>query len=963
MQSDSLAPELRQSLVDALTGLGHLVQVDGRWSRRLDHPDLVLLVLDGKIELLLVTERASDGTGIERRPLFAVAAGEAALAMPPGRDDQCDQVGTLMAVGVATGTRVLEISRDQLFALAEESSALRSAVAGILDAWLTALSGCTANRTCGRRSLTITDDSPITVEEPSSLASVRGVWWVTAEGDLPTPLTTATGLDVEPFTNLTIARTESLLPGLRSALDRHEAAEAIRLLAWGHECRLADRSRIDAQDRHERGVVERSFGNMLALYGIEIPPVAGPSSASRVTAACRLVAEAIGASVIEPDDLVGTSATRDILVAVIEASRLRSRLVTLDRQWWRHDNGPLVGFLMEGDAPVALLPCSGGGYRLVDPETGSRRRITAAIAQGLQGEAYTLYRPFPDQPLTAVDVLTFALRNTKREMATLLGISLAASVLALAVPVVTGLLFDSIVPLSARDQLFDVIFGLVAAAVGAGVFEIVRAFTLLRAETVMNGEVGAAVWDRLLKLPANFFRQFSTGELAQRANSIGQIRELLGGTTVVALLGGVGSLVNLILLFWYDARLATIAVGTVFVAMTVTLIANIRQGRIKRAMLGKRGRLSGLIIEIIRGIATIRVAGAEKRAFAAWASAFTEDVAHNKRWMRIKLGLDCFDAAYPIFGAMLLYMVMGYGGQPLGMGQFIAFSASFGQFLAATLCLSTVMQTALTVVPLYDLARPILHTVPESHGDKAEPGILHGNIEINNVSFRYGEDGPPVLREVSMRAGPGEFIAFVGPSGSGKSTVFRLLMGFETPDSGSIFYEGKDLAGLKPEAVRRQIGVVLQNGKLSSGSIFKNIVGSSRLTVDDAWEAAHAVGLADEIEAMPMGMHTVLIGGGTTLSGGQRQRLLIARALVHKPRIILFDEATSALDNRTQTIVSQSLQKLKATRVVIAHRLSTIQAADRIYVVVNGRVEEEGNFDVLMARNGVFAELARRQIS
>jgi ATP-binding cassette subfamily C protein len=216
---------------------------------------------------------------------------------------------------------------------------------------------------------------------------------------------------------------------------------------------------------------------------------------------------------------------------------------------------------------------------------------------------------------------------------------------------------------------------------------------------------------------------------------------------------------------------------------------------------------------------------------------------------------------------------------------------------------------------------------------------------------------------VSLQCRPGEFVALVGPSGSGKSTLLRLLLGFEAPEAGAIRYDRRDLAALDARAVRRQIGTMLQNGRLLAGDIFTNIVGASTLTLEDAWAAARLAGLDEDIRQLPMGMHTVLSDGASTLSGGQRQRLLIARAIVHKPRLLFFDEATSALDNRTQEIVGESLERLAVTRLVIAHRLSTIQKADRIYVLERGRIVESGTYRELMQRRGVFAALARRQLA
>jgi ATP-binding cassette subfamily C protein len=299
----------------------------------------------------------------------------------------------------------------------------------------------------------------------------------------------------------------------------------------------------------------------------------------------------------------------------------------------------------------------------------------------------------------------------------------------------------------------------------------------------------------------------------------------------------------------------------------------------------------------------------------------------------------------------------------LSTGDFVAFNAAYTSFQNALLQMAVALTASLNVVPLYERLEPILQEPPEVDATRTHPGELTGSIEVNHVHFRYTEGGPLVANDVSFTIRPGEFVALVGPSGSGKSTMLRLLLGFETPESGSLYYDGQDLSTLDVREVRRQIGVVLQNARVMPGDVFKNIVGASNLTLDDAWEAARNAGLEEDIRSMPMGMNTMVSAGGETLSGGQRQRLLIARAIVKKPRLLFFDEATSALDNKTQSVVSHCLEGLKSTRVIIAHRLSTVIHADRIIVMEAGRMVESGTYAELMDKNGVFAELAKRQLS
>jgi ABC-type bacteriocin/lantibiotic exporter with double-glycine peptidase domain len=379
------------------------------------------------------------------------------------------------------------------------------------------------------------------------------------------------------------------------------------------------------------------------------------------------------------------------------------------------------------------------------------------------------------------------------------------------------------------------------------------------------------------------------------------------------------------------------------------------------------GRISALVLQLLTGVSKLRVTGAESRAFAEWAREFAQKKKLALRTGMIEGWLATFNAAFPVVSAMLIFWVLltyvQGPGASMSAGHFIAFYTAFGTFLAQMLQLSNAAMSVLLVVPLYERAQPILDAMPEVDTTKADPGELAGRIDVDHVSFRYVEDGPLILNDVSIQIAAGEYVAIVGPSGSGKSTLFRMLLGLDNPESGAIYFDGKNLSQLDVAKTRRRMGTVMQTGKIRNGSIFENIVGSSPLTMEDAWEAARMAGFDLDVKQMPMGMQTMLQQGGMTLSGGQRQRLMIARAIVNKPRILLLDEATSALDNRTQAIVSQSLQGLQATRVAIAHRLSTIRHADKIYVLEGGRLAQAGTYDELSSQSGLFADLIRRQVA
>jgi ATP-binding cassette subfamily C protein len=534
----------------------------------------------------------------------------------------------------------------------------------------------------------------------------------------------------------------------------------------------------------------------------------------------------------------------------------------------------------------------------------------------------------------------------------------------------TGYIFDAVIPEGNRFQAVQTALALVAVSLSMAAFQIVRSIALIRIEGRMNTTIQAAIMDRLLNMPVSFFRKYTAGDLALRINGINTIRQVISGIVVLTVMNGIFSLFNLGLIFFYQINLALLALGMALTGMAFGTAIIRLSVRYRRESIEAEGTLSGMVLQFIAGMSKLRVAGAEVNAFSTWADKFA-----GKKRADMKTGLLLnselvFSSTFPVICSMLIFLVTSIlikegattGKTPLSVGDFLALNAAFATFLSAMLQMTLSFLPALAIVPLYERALPVLHGTPEVTQKKSDPGELSGNVEINHVTFRYIQDGPLVLRDVSIRVQPGEFVAIVGPSGSGKSTLLRLLLGFERPENGAVYYDGRNLDEMDVQSVRRQVGVVLQSGTLTSGSIFDNIVGSMNMKLSDAWEAARMAGLDKDIEQMPMQMQTVISEGGGTLSGGQRQRLLIARALIRKPRIIYFDEATSALDNQTQGIVSQSLQNLSAARIVIAHRLSTIMHADRIIVMQSGQVVEEGTYRELVEKDGLFAALAKRQI-
>lgn len=676
--------------------------------------------------------------------------------------------------------------------------------------------------------------------------------------------------------------------------------------------------------------------------------------------ACILVGQSAGISISRDTKFDDETAMEDIS----RRNGFRLREVLLDGEWWVKDNGPLLAILDEGEAPVALIPDGPAGYVMVNPGTGEKQVVNPKNASGLLSTAFMLYRPFPARKLGWKDLIKFGFHGCRRDWQVLVFLGVLSGLLGLLTPIATGIIIGTYIPQAAKTDILQITLILISAAFAIAVFNVIKGIALVRMEGRMDLAVQAAVWDRLLSLPVPFFKDFTSGDLAVRSLGIMAIREILSGATLNALLTLIFTSFNLAWLFYYDWQLALVAVILTGIGSIITMGAGLRSVVYQKKLFDIQGKLTGMVLQFLTGINKLRTTGTENRAFRVWADEYVTQKKYNFLSGKIDTKLAAFNAAFPVIVSMILfswfyYLRLG----KMSVADFIAFNTAYTTFQTALLQIAMVLPASAHVIPLFHRAKPILETLPEYDEVSEKPGRITGSIQVSHADFRYKPEGPRILKGVSMEAKPGEFVAVVGGSGAGKSTLLRLLLGFEAPQSGGIFYDNKDLKNLDIREVRRQIGVVLQNGKLMTGDIFRNIVGTSNLTMDDAWEAARMVGIADDIEAMPMKMNTLVSAGGGALSGGQCQRLLIARAIANRPRIIFFDEATSALDNKTQAIVSHSLEKLKVTRIVIAHRLSTIINADKIYAMKNGQVVESGIYEDLMTQKGYFYELAKRQIS
>jgi NHLM bacteriocin system ABC transporter ATP-binding protein len=961
-----------------------LYRFNGNEPLLLTDSQTVWVVQLGSFALFAITVASGLPQG-QRRYLTSIGPGEAMFSIPPKQAQEQQQI-IAVSLEPAEIVRVTRAEFNYLLTVKESSAVL------MLERWIQQLSSALADICIptydilepGSNFFSL-EDGQIFSPEPGNVLWVRiqqgSAKWMGFEELIQQPssamLPFTTGMWLEAAENLVeleyyctrdIQDTEILFEGLVELTSYF--LQGIVLLQQQEVqqefLKYEEKQRLNRQVMNE--TLEKLAG-VIKQAKTAFFPAASPEAdlEEALLIAAGAVGRALDITIRPPSDSEDWERVQDPLDAIARASQIRIRRIQLTDKWWKQDSGPMLGYTIEDQCPVALLPVSANRYEIFHPLKRKRTSVDAKSAATLATTGYVFYRPLPDKILTTLDLLSFAMRGHLKGFVSIFIIGVIVALLGMLVPQATAILIDHAIPDANRGLLLQIALGLTAATIGEALFQLTQGLTIMRLETFADTSTQAAVWDRLLKLKASFFREYSVGDLESRVQAISEVHQKLSSTVLKTLFGSLFSLLNLGLLFYYSASLALIATVIAFANVTITIIFGVLSLRKIRPLLELEGNLFGIMVQLINGVAKLRVAGAEARAFGYWGSQYSRQLKLMLSSQALEDNLLAINKFMPTLTSCILFWFAATSLQQsqlqggLSTGTFLAFNAAFGIFISGATSLSTTVIDILEVVPLWKRVQPILTAEPEVNSNKADPGRLSGRVVVDHVIFRYRNDGPPTLNNVSLRAEPGEFIALVGTSGSGKSTLFRLLLGFDAPESGGIYYDGQDLSGLDISAVRRQLGVVLQNSRLMSASIFENIAGNTQVTMDEAWEAAYMAGFAEDIEAMPMGMHTVISEGGSNLSGGQRQRLLIAKALVLKPRILLFDEATSALDNKTQAIVSESLDRLNVTRIVIAHRLSTIRNADCIYVLHGGRVIQQGSFQQLANQEGLFAQLMARQ--
>ena len=651
----------------------------------------------------------------------------------------------------------------------------------------------------------------------------------------------------------------------------------------------------------------------------------------------------------------------EVLEYLLRPHGIMRRGVELAPGWYRDASGAMLGTRKDDGSVVALIPFGFNGYRFYDRSSGKWVRLNRKTQSLIEPEAIAFYRPFPLEKMSVRDLMKFILRQVAPgDIALLILASLAVTGIGLLTPRLNNLLFSSVLASGSPPVLLGIGIFMVAAVVSRLLFISVRTILSARIGAKLNLSVEAATMMRLLSLPVDYFKDFSAGELSNRVQAMNGLCDQMVSMALSTGLSSLFSLVYIGQILVYAPALVVPSVLVTLATLVLTLVQVILQRKVNLRWMGFAGKEHGLTYQLISGVQKIRLSGAEDRAFARWGNLYARqaELQYNPP-LFLKVS-PVLVTAVSLLGTLVMYSAAVRSG--VSVAEYYAFNSAYGMLNSAFLALTAIAAGVARIRPVLTMAKTFLETAPEVSEDKLVLTRLSGGVELNNVTFGYARNMPPVLDDLSLKIRPGQYVAIVGKTGCGKSTLVRLLLGFETPQKGAVYYDGRDLRRVDLKSLRRRIGVVLQNGKLFTGDIFSNItISAPWLTLKDAWEAAEIAGLADDIRAMPMGMHTLISEGQGGISGGQRQRLFIARAVAPKPKILIFDEATSALDNLTQKQVSDALDAMKCTRIVIAHRLSTIRHCDRILVLENGKIVEDGTYDNLIARNGAFADLVARQ--
>ena len=975
MTSTGGIPEKRSTdqLLEIAIARGERFVGGGNRPIRLSDPDMLWFVAQGSVDVF-ATRLREDGVPTDFKHLLRAGPGRLLFYAPATAGP-----GVLLAKGLPDS----ELRRIPFSVLADGHLGVE--LVEQADAWINDLSESIADDVTYRPQidLELEPDGADEIAAGTAIAVQSGVTWAASKaGSLhylgteeldqsyshPVPVTAFSWVvqgKAAPITATSTAELQREGRLLAALADFNRLA--MQADRTNRALLLADVSNLQtASVRHRRGSAERARRDLFSV----LRGVTGNGSESALQRALIRIGRHEGIKFRAVPQSPGRAATgkEPSLEDILNASGIRFRRVALKnrQRWWLSDSGAMLATDKNEGSPVALIPGAAGRYVMFNSRTARPVRLNARRAETLADTAYFFYCPLPEEYANSTAALTgMVLNRVRTDLARLLGAGILAGLALLAPAIFLGAVAGRVLPSGDRSALLLLTAAMVIGGLVLALAQMLKGTALMRLEARAAARISAAVWDRLLVLPAAFFRRFTVGDLGTRALGFQQLRDRVAGVVAGSLLTLVFLIPAFALMLLYDSALGGLGLGVGAASLAVALLIGLRQLPHHRRLLANSRRLTGVLLQLISGVVKLRVAGAEESGFAMWAACYRDLKRSEMQLGRLNEHLIAFVSAAPYFAvAGLFALALERSGQGLSVASFLAVYAAFMIFYGAVAQFGLSFSAIAAILPTVEQAAPILAERPRRSFTDAPSPDLQGEVRIDHVTFRYTEDSPIVLRDVSLHARPGEFVALVGESGSGKSTLLRLALGLESPLSGAVYYDGHDLERLNREALRNGVGTVVQDASLRPQTVLDNIIGTGTdLTVEDAWRAARLAAVDQDLEAMPMGMYTVTSEGSAAFSGGQAQRIMLAGALVRNPRVILLDEATNWLDNRTQASVMESIEKLSVTRIVSAHRLSTVRRADRIYVLSNGQVVQHGSFDELMATQGVFREMALRQMT
>ena len=969
-------PDMGKRTFTELAADGMAVPCAGNQPLDMGDPESVWIVETGAVDIFL-TERLN---GVEQTALqLLVHAGTSRLL--PGVEPQTAETTLGLVARGLPGTVLRQIPVDDLVGIhAGELGTL-------VDAWIMDVSAALSRSLANQPPPNILLETGLLPESGRTFSTRRGVAWVqvpnTSTGaglymDLvevggrdnattaALPLTPASWLTLPlqmqlsmPISSDDLAVNGRLLPALTSFHALALETERInRMLAV-----------VDQAHLEHATVTTRRVGETRARHQLLNVPVGGETRGiddddSPLAKALRTVGQHEGIRFRWPQKSDMPNLPPE-LVDILDVSGVRGRRVQLGAidRWWRGDSGAMLAFRSDGDAPVALLPGVLGQYRIYDPMTNRTTRVTEGCLRSLNGDAWQFYLSLGSNPVRTGDLLRMFGNGLSASLARFAATGLAGGLILLLPSVALGFIANHVIPAGEFGLLVSITTGLATLAVILALLHVLQGMALMRVEGRIASRIEAAFWDRLLRLPLGFLHQYTAGDRAMRGMTFQRLRDAVQGVAANNVLSIIFLLPALLVIFVYDVALGAVTSAFGLVALIVTVTLGLRQVSPYERMIRASHRLTGVLFQFINGISKLRIDGAEGSAYAVWAQHFGEQQRAELELGKHDAHLRSFGAALPLLAAAVLLAVMSLRDTAmLAIGDFLLVYAAFMLFVSGVIRLGASFSVIAAVGPELNQIRPFLAETPEA-GDGREPvEYLGGDLAFDRVSFRYDPEGPMILDDVSIHARRGEFIAIAGHSGSGKSTLFRLALGLNEPDSGTVYYDGRDLRQLNVQQLRRKLGAVPQKADLHPQDLWDNIAANlDHITAEDVWKAAHSASVSDEIAQMPMQMLTCVGDNQSVMSGGETQRITIARALARNPSILLLDEATNFLDNENQARVMSHLANLPVTRIVIAHRLSTLRQADRIYVLDSGKIVECGSYEELNTARGVFHELVRRQ--